>query len=215
MMKIDVEAQDSFARIHSMLQDVPRGIERAMYGVISRATTTAKTTSLQDITTVYDIKGADVRDRKNTTINVVTKTVDDGVIGVVSYSGGKIPLIRFGVTPKYPRQGATVKVRQRKDSPMTTLNNAFIARMSNRGGNDHVGIFERRPGEFMKKRRGRSKHSEMIGQNKRGRGKNPDQFYGSSTPEMASNAVVLERVEAATMETIQKRTEAEITGYGG
>ena len=214
MIHVDVDAQDSFARIHSMLQDVPRGIERAMYGVISRATTTAKTTSLQDITTVYDIKAADVRDRKNTTINVVTKTVDDGVIGVISYSGGKIPLIRFGATPQYPKQGATVKVRQRKDSPMTTLNNAFVARMES----GHIGIFERRPGEYMNKRRGRSKHSEMIGQNKRG-GKNTDQFYGSSTPEMASNAVVFEKVEAATMETIQKRTEAEITrilnGYGG
>jgi len=210
MIELDIHAEEHFARIHSMLRDFPGGVEKAMRGVMSRAIATARSESLKAITSVYDIKKDDVRDRKNTTINMITKNVDGGIIGVIHYSGHKIPFYRFGVTPTEPKKrpyrvpvmigdrwvlahpGVEVKARQLKKNPMKKIDNAFIARMEN----GHTGIFER-------KSRTSSKITEKM---------------GASTAEMAHNAVVLEEVEEKTMETILKRTEAEIhrilNGYG-
>ena len=197
MINVDVQdSGESFARIHSMLRDVPGGVGKATRDVISRATTTARKVSLEGITSVYDIKAADVRDRKNTTINIVTRAVEGGVIGVIRYSGGKIPLIRFGVSHKQPKPGAMVKARQKKASPMTPFRNAFVANVKAGASDHHTGIFERK-----------------------GEARLPiTQIMGASTPQMVGDSVVLEDVEAAVMETIVKRTEQQIThilnGYG-
>jgi hypothetical protein len=182
---IDIVSDEAFARINLILHGVPRGAEKALYGVISRATTTIRKVSLEGITSVYDIKAAAIRDRQNTTINLKTKKVDGGVIGVIQYSGSKIPLFRFGVTPKAPQQGAKVKARQRKDRPMTTFENAFIARTKS----GHMGIFERDG-------RKRLPISEIM---------------GAATAQMAADTGVIDKAEAAAQETIVKRTEHEIT----
>jgi len=211
MIKLDIHAEESFARIHEMLRDFPGGVEKATRGVISRATTTARATTLKGITSVYDIQAKDVRDRERTTINMRTQTVDGGIVGVITFSGNKIPLYRFGVSHKTPKSqghkvpvkigerwvmaspGIPVKAREKKASPMKQSRTAFIATMSN----GHTGIFDR-------KNKGSSKITERM---------------GASTAEMAQNANVLNEVETATMETIVKRTEREITriinGYGG
>jgi hypothetical protein len=91
--------------------------------------------------------------------------------------------------------GATVKARQRKDKTFATFDNAFIAKM--RSG--HIGIFERKYSGL--------NHLPIK------------EIMGASTAQMADNAVVIEKVEAAAAETIVKRTEHEINrilhGYGG
>ena len=211
MIRTVVHAEESFKRIHEMLSGVPGGAEKAMRGVISRAAATARKTALQGITSVYDIKQKDVRDRKNTTINIRTKKTEDGIVGEILYSSKKIPLYRFNATPKAPtplpykvrviiggqwlfaHPGAPVKAHQRKDTPMKTFDNAFIAEMKN----GHIGMFERK-----------NKRSSEI-----------TEFMGSSTAQMAEDSGVLSKVEEAVMETIVKRTEHEITrilrGYGG
>ena len=210
MITIDVHAEESFARIQTILQGVPGGVEKAMYGVISRATTSARTTTLKGITSIYDIKEKDVRDRKQSTINVRTRKVDSGVIGQITFSGAKIPLYRFGVSHKKPKSNGkvpvnfdgrwalaprytTVKARQRKDRGMTQFDNVFIANMSS----GHTGLFERNGSN-------RFPISEIM---------------GAATAQMASDSGVLEQVEKEALETIVKRTEHEITrilnGYGG
>lgn len=208
---IDVISDEAFERVKLILHGVPGGAEMALKGIISRATGTVRKTTLEGITSVYDIKAKDVRDRKNTTINLRTRKAEGGIVGEVKFSGGKIPLYRFGVTPKQPKiQGtkvpvkfgdtwvmvapsAPVKARQRKDKPFVKFDNAFIT--TTRSG--HTGMFERD-----------------------GLGRLPvTEFMGASTPQMAENSVVLEKVEAAAVETIVKRTEHEISrilhGYGG
>jgi hypothetical protein len=217
---IDVMSDEAFERVKLILHGVPGGAEKALTSIITRARGTVRAAALEGITSVYDIKQKDVRDRKNTTVNMRTRKADGGIVGEVSFSGGKIPLYRFGVTPKKPtpRENQHVSVRQLKSSPLTRLDNAFVAEMTNPGGRGHLGIFERKPGNYMKKRinkSGRSKHAERIGAIKG----NADQFYGASTPQMAENSVVLEKVEAAAVDTVVKRTEHEISrilhGYGG
>ena len=84
--------------------------------------------------------------------------------------------------------GATVRARQKRSSPKEPFENAFIAKMTNKKGPGHTGIFERRGMSSLPIR----------------------EFMGASTPEMAENSVVLEKVEAAAMETIKTRMEHEI-----
>jgi hypothetical protein len=208
---IDIISDEAFERVKLILHGVPGGAEKALRGIISRTTSTVRKTTLEGITSVYDIKQKDVRNRQNTTINMRTKKVDGGIVGEITFSGGKIPLYRFGVTPKQPKAkgtkvpvrfgdrwilvtpGAPVKARQRKDKPLTPFNNAFIATMKS----GHTGIFER-------SNETRTPINEIM---------------GVSTAQMAANSVVLEKVEAAAVETIVKRTEHEISrilhGYGG
>jgi phage terminase large subunit-like protein len=110
----------------------------------------------------------------------------------IHYSGTKIPLYRFGVTPKRPTQGATIMARQRRDRSMTAFENAFISEM--RSG--HTGIFERV-----------------------GRRRFPVQeVMAVSTAQMAADSGVMDKAEKSAHETIITRTEHEISrilnGYG-
>jgi hypothetical protein len=208
---INIMSDEAMKRVNLILSGVPQGAEKALTGIITRARTTARTTALEGITRVYDIAQKDIRDRQHTTINMRTRRVEGGVVGEVSFSGAKIPLYRFGVSPKQPRvqgtkvpvkygdrwvmvaPGAPVKARQRKDKAPTKFDNAFIAKMKS----GHLGMFERSGSE-------RTPITEIM---------------GASTAQMAGDTAVLERVETAVMETIAKRAEHEITrilhGYGG
>ena len=208
---IDIISDEAFERVKLILHGVPGGAEKALKGIVSRATSTVRRTTLEGITSVYDIKQKDIRDRQNTTINMRTKKVDGGIVGEITFSGGKIPLYRFGVTPKQPKAqgakipvrfgdrwilvapGAPVKARQRKDKGQTKFDNVFIAKMKS----GHIGMFER------------SGFNRLP----------VKEIMGASTAQMAADSVVLEKVEAAAAETIVKRTEHEISrilhGYGG
>ena len=190
---IDVMSNEAIERVNLILSGVPKGAEKALSSIITRARSTVRSTALSQITSVYDIKAKDVRDRQNTTINMRTRRAEGGIVGEVSFSGSKIPLYRFGVSPKKPKPGTPVKARQMKSKPLTMFNDAFIAEMKS----GHIGIFERA-----------------------GRKRFPvEEIMGASTAQMVGNSVVLEKVEAAAMDTITKRAEHEITrilnGYGG
>lgn len=210
---IDVISDEAFERVKLILHGVPGGAEMALKGIISRATGTVRKTALEGITSVYDIALKDVRDRKHTTINMRTKQTGSGIVGEITFSGVKIPLIRFGVSHKSPKsrgvvpvnfngqwliapRAAPVKARERRDTPMQNYEEAFVAVAPN-AGSGHTGIFKRMGIE-------RLKIKELV---------------GASTAQMAGNSVVLEKVEAAAVETIVKRTEHEISrilhGYGG
>ena len=205
---IDVTAH--FDRIQAILQDVPDGVTKAWKSIMSRAATTANSEAIKGITSVYDIKAKDVRDRENTTIRIKTIVEGDRVVGEITYSGNKIPLYRFGVKNRSPirqkrgvqvdidgrrvwvRPGGAVHARQLKDRAYRRIYGGFIATMPN----GHSGIFQR-------KGRARLKIREVM---------------GASTAQMVARVQVMDKVETATLETIAKRTEVEITrilnGYG-
>ena len=203
---INITADEAFERVQLILHDVPRGAEKALYGIISRATTTIKKESISGITTIYDISPGAVKE--HTAIKTKTKKVNDGVIGTIDYSGVRIPLFRFRVSHKSPRSNAPVTARQRRDRANARFQDAFIARM--RSG--HVGIFRRVPGTRMRPGHrinvsGRSKHAEEI-----------VEIMAVSAAQMADDSGVLRKVDKAAQETIVKRTEHEISrilqGFG-
>jgi len=200
---IDIVSSEAFERVKLILHDIPGGAEKALYGVISRATTTIRKVSLDGITSIYDIKAKDVRDRKNTTINTKTQRVDGGVVGHIHYSGNLIPLYRFGVKPREPRRkshrvpiniggnwvmarpSVEVRARQRKDRPFARMPNTFVATM--RSG--HTGIFQRP-----------SRNTSAIGER-----------MGASTAHMAGTADVMKKSDVAAQEAVVNRTEHEIS----
>jgi flavin-binding protein dodecin len=196
-----------FERINAILGGVPKGVEKAMPNIISRAQTTAQAATKTEVTKVYHIsKGDLMRDdgRYKTNIRLRTQTSVDRIVGEIHYSGYKIPLYRFNVTPKKPSPksdvkvpinfgthwawvspGAGVKAAQLRGRPKTAFKDAFIARMSS----GHIGMFER--------------STTLRAPIK--------EFMAVSLPEMVGNTKVLSKVEAAAAETINKRTEAEIS----
>jgi len=205
---------EQLERIELLLHEVPKGAEKALYGVVSRAQQTVRGETVKGIKNTYAIKPADIRAQSN--IKLKTRKEGDGVIGTITFAGAPIPLYRFNVSPKSPtpRRNQHVSVGVEKGT-QKRLETAFVAQMKS----GHFGVFERLPGEHMKNRpnaSGNSKHAQKIGSNERRRA---DQFYGPSVSKMAERDSIRETAEAAAKETISKRMEHEITrilnGHGG
>ncbi|WP_322199427.1 phage tail protein [Acutalibacter intestini] len=177
-------------RVNLILSAVPGGAEKALSSVIKRATSTVKTKSTKAVSEVYAISQKDIRAESN--ITVKTQMADGGVVGTVRYAGHAIPLYRFNVSPKRPAYHEQVTAAVKRNSTPTALIHAFTAQMKS----GHIGIFERDT-------RPRLPVSEK---------------YGPSVPGMAGNLEIVEQVEEAAQETIEKRLEHEIerilNGYG-
>ena len=199
---IEISAKQ-IEQIETILSNIPGGMEKAISSAMSRAQSAMRSTAIKGITQYYDIKPDAIRDRKKTTINLTKRKIDGGIIGSVKFSGGKIPLYRFGVSHKAPKSkpyrvpvnfggnwamanpGVPVSARQLKSSPLKLFRNSFIAVMQS----GHYGMFERM-----------------------GRGSTPiREFMGASTPEMAERTQVRKKAEDAAIETMSKRLEHEIT----
>jgi len=100
----------------------------------------------------------------------------------ISFAGNLIPLMKFNVTPKYPQH--KIVSASVLNGGKSHLIHAYVANLGY-----GVGVFERETSE-----RESSK-----------------QLYGPSTAHMVENGDVLNRVQAAAMETIGKRVEQEIS----
>lgn len=181
-------------RINLILSHVPNGVEKALMGAIDRAKTTVRAKTTKSISEVYAITQKDIRAETN--VKMRTQRAQGGIVGSVSFAGCKIPLFRFDTTPKTVTPGALVSAAVLRGNSPKPFRNAFIAQME-AGEKIHTGIFKRS-----------------------GAARFPiEEFMGPSTAQMAGNSVVLEEVEAAAHETIEKRIEQEISrllnGYGG
>lgn len=101
----------------------------------------------------------------------------------ISYGGTLIPLMKFNVDPKQPkRKHVTVSVLANGSGQR--LLHAYVADLGH-----GVGVFERETA---------ARDSSV-------------QLFGPSAAHMVENAEVLEKVESAAMETINKRVEHEIS----
>ncbi|RPF48256.1 minor tail protein Z (GPZ) [Hydrogenoanaerobacterium saccharovorans] len=196
MIKI---TNEQIERVSLILGNIPNGTEKALSNIISRGNATTKTEVVKQITSVYAITQKSLR--AETTINMRTRKEESGIVGTVTFSGYKLPLYRFNVSPTMPvktkdyvpvktetgwrmyRKSAPVKAAVKKSNTQTLFQDAFVATMMN----GHTGIFERK---------GRHKITEHM---------------GLSTAQMARNSVVLEQVEQVVQETVNKRIEHEIT----
>lgn len=181
---------EQIARVESILNGVQRGPEKVFFNAINRALDTVRTTAGRQIREVYAIKQKDLRAEGNIKLK---KASQNDLAGEIVFAGGKIPLYRFNVTPKQPAQGVRVKAAVLKSSAQTEFEHAFIAQIQG----ERVGMFERAT----------AKHLPI------------DEFTGPSAAHMAGNSVVLEQVEQAAQETIDKRIDHEIdrilSGYRG
>lgn len=181
---------EQIERVSTLLSVIPRGVEKALTGTIDRAKGTVRSETTKKISEVYYITRNDIRAETN--IRMSTQKTGGSIVGIISFSGKKIPLYKFNTTPKVVTPGALVSSAVYRDNNPVPFKNAFIAEM--RSG--HLGVF---------KRKGKSRIPIS-------------EFMGLSTAQMAANSVVLDDVESAATETINKRLEAEINrilnGYG-
>ena len=130
------------------------------------------------------------------------------MIGSILFSGVKIPLYKFKVTPQAIGTRETVKGSLEKGH-MTEFAHAFVALMDS----GHIGVFERKGVQGIKSRLQKAngkgnKHTEKVGE-----------IMGLSAAQMIGNSDVIERVESEAQETISARIDHEIdrilNGYGG
>lgn len=152
-------------RARALLANVPDGIDKAMKAAASRAVQKLQSGSNAAIREKYDITDANIRTEKNVKVRY---SYPNGVRAVVTFSGHKIPLYRFGGSaPKMPTpdtseglkwvkshkawrqfyQGVTARGHQFKStSPSPQVSDAyegFTAQMKS----GHIGLFERTGGE--------------------------------------------------------------------
>lgn len=176
-------------RVNLLLGDIKGAPNRALFNVINRALGTVRSQSGKVIRETYNIKQSDITANQN--MKMKRATAGD-LVGSIEFAGTVIPLKRFKVSPPAPAQ-RTVSVSVLRAEGGKRLESAYVADLGKYG----VGVFER-----LTRRRDSSQ-----------------QLYGPSTAHMMGNENVLDKVEQAAQETIDKRVEQEITrilnGYGG
>lgn len=200
---------EQIERVNLILGGIKDAPNKAFYNIINRGLTTVRGQSSRKIRGVYNITHSNLRTETNIYLR---KASSSNLSGDITFSGHKIPLARFNITPSAPGKKGMVRASVLKGSGQTTLKHAFIAKMKS----GHIGVFERIPGQHMGSRGDkRNKHTEKIGANSM---RQTDQFYGPATAQMAGNTIVLNEIETVAQETINKRVEQEISrilsGYG-
>lgn len=180
---------EQIERVNLILGGIKNAPEKVFYNVLNRALTTARSQSGKKIRETYNIKQGDVTANQNMKMKRATP---GDLAGEIEFAGTVIPLIKFKVSPSQPAQ-KTVSVAVLKAAGGKRLESAYVANLGQYG----VGVFER-----LTSRRDTSQ-----------------QLFGPSPAHMVENDNVLEAVEAAVQETVDKRIEQEITrilnGYGG
>lgn len=168
-------------RIHLLLGGIKNAPQKVIYNVLNRAASTVKTTSSKEVRRTYKIKRGDLTSNQNIR---TTKAGPSRLEAAIYFSGNLIPLIKFNVNPKQP-QRKIVSASVLNGGGKSHLIHAYVANLGKYG----VGVFERETSD-----RESSK-----------------QLYGPSTAHMVENGDVLKNVQAAAMDTIDKRVEHEIS----
>ena len=127
---------ENIERVSTLLADVPKGAERVFSHSINRGLSRIKTQALKRVKEVYAVNSSALT---AATTTKVSKASTGNLAGYVSFSGVKLPLYKFSVTPKKPATGKTVRAAVKKGGSGTPFEDAFIAEM--RSG--HIGVFER------------------------------------------------------------------------
>lgn len=184
---IEIEAE-GMERAEKLLAAFPKGAEKAFSNAINRALAHTRTQAFREVQKVYAVKRGAFQSETATKIR---KASVGKLIGVIEFSGAKLPLYQFNATPKAPSKSGNVKAGLLKGN-WVDFDHAFIARLS--GG--HTGIFERD---------GRERYpiSEIM---------------GLSAAQMLARDEVADRLEKEAKEKVFQRAEHEIdrilSGYG-
>lgn len=176
-------------RVNAVLGGLQNAPNKVFYNVINRALSTVRAQSAKQAAAVYQIRNRDFKEYAKTKMSKASST---DLAGEIEFAGTVIPLMKFKVSPKEPKK-QTVSVSVLRAKGGTRLEMAYVADLGKYG----IGVFERQT----------SKRESS------------QQLYGPSAAHMMGNEEVLEKIEAAAQETIDKRVEHEISrilnGYGG
>ncbi len=195
---------DAIERVATLLADVPKGAERVFANAMNRGLSRVKTRAIEQVKTVYAVKEKPIREATKIKIN---KAGTGNLAGFVSFSGVKIPLYKFSVTPTKPATGKQVQAGLMKGGSKTPYEDAFIAQMQN----GHIGVFERTGEQGIKSRKSKykeSSHTEKI-----------REISGLSAAQMIGKASNIEILEKEAQELVNERIIHEmnriLNGYGG
>ena len=181
--------------------DLPRIIVRA----VNRTTKWCETRAVKAITSEVNLKAKDLRAKhafasgghtKKTSAIAMTKATFERPVGEVIITGARIPLYRFGATPKLPptKRGVSYAINkgQRK-----RIAGAWIARMSS----GHVGVFMRvaqlRAGMTAAKASVRADRGGRVKGSGKAKGESTRypiiELYGPSLPQIAEHNADLKK----------------------
>lgn len=179
---------ETIERAQTLLAGIPKGAERAFSNAINRAVTFSRTKALKEVRTVYTAKQSDLTSKTQTKEK---KATTGNLAGEVSFSGVKLPLYKFQVTPKEPGKKKRVRATVMKGGG-ATFDSAFIANLGH-----GPGVFER-----ISSRRYPT-----------------EELMGLSTAQMIENTAIIEEVMQEAQEKVNERLAHEIerilNGYGG
>ena len=185
---IEISAEQ-IERVNAVLSGLHNAPNKVFYNVINRALTTVRSQSGKLVAATYQIKQSEIK--RNSNMRLKRATAGD-LAGQIEFAGTVIPLMKFKVSPKEPRQ-KTVSVSVLRQSGAKRLQSEYVAHFVRYA----VGELER-----LTSRRATSQ-----------------QLFGPSVAHMVENENVLERVEDSAQGTVDKRLEHEISrilnGYGG
>lgn len=201
---IEISAE-TIERVETLLAGIPRGVERTFSNAMNRGLSKVKTGASKKVREVYTVQASAINEATNTKIQ---RTSMGSLAGYVSFSGYKIPLYKFKVTPKAPGIKKKVVAAVKKGGG-TPFEHAFIAQMAN----GHIGVFER-TGTYgennarVQKYGKKNKHTEDI-----------EEKMGLAMGQMLGNPKVIEELEKEAQKTVNERAIHEIdrllNGYGG
>lgn len=172
--------QETMERAQTLLEGVPKGVERAFSNAINRGISHVRTQAFNKVKRVYTVKQNAL---KKTTATQIQKASMGKLVGYVSFAGTKMPLYEFQVTPKEPGTGKKVRARVLKDGG-GEFDSAFIANAI--GG--RMGVFERLT----------SKRLPI------------EEKMGLSAAQMVQNEVIMGELEEEAQEKVNERAMHEI-----
>ena len=206
-VNVFISEQGALERAIKMLSDTKGGIDKAIKGAMSSATSYLRSNSIKIARERYAISSKNIRDNENASISY---RYNQGIQAIIDFSGYRIPLYRFdGAAPAQPTKDTSRLVnvaihgKWRKTHPSIaarghvlkstspyTFQNAFVARMPSTG---HVGIFERTGGMTPKT------ENEEI-----------EELFGPSVPEMIGNEQVKEKLAQSAVKKFEERLDHEV-----
>lgn len=199
---------DAIERANTLLAGIPKGAEKVFSLSLNRGLTRVKTQALKQVKAVYTVNSTALN--AATRINV-NKASTGNLAGYVSFSGVKIPLYKFKVTPTKPGTGKPVRAAVKKGGSGTPFEDAFVAEMNSNG---HMGVFERTGEQGIKNRLAKAKskhgnqHTEKI-----------EEKMGLSAAQMVGNEEIIDSLEEEAQELVNERIIHEmnriLNGYGG
>ncbi len=134
---------DTIERVETLLAGVPKGAERAFTNAINRGLSHTKTQAFKQVKAVYAVKQSALNEATKTRVQ---KASSGNLAGYVSFSGVKIPLYKFSVSPKEPGKKRKVRAGVMKGggialslSIASAVNTAFLFIFLNKSKDIAVG----------------------------------------------------------------------------